>query len=83
MDGCRPGPPRLEPRGGVQWRSEMALNLSQKQNVVAEVAKWPPRHTPDRSQYAGTTVEQMTAMRKKAREPACTESREEHAGRAP
>ena len=47
----------------------MALNLSQKQNVVAEVAEVAARaHSLIAAEYAGTTVEQMTAMRKKARE---------------
>ena len=47
----------------------MALNLSQKQNVVAEVAEVAARaHSLIAAEYAGTTVSQMTAMRKKARE---------------
>ena len=47
----------------------MALNLSQKQNVVAEVAEVAAKaHSLIAAEYAGTTVEQMTAMRKKARE---------------
>ena len=47
----------------------MALNLSQKQNVVAEVAKVAAKaHSLVAVEYAGTTVSQMTAMRKKARE---------------
>lgn len=47
----------------------MALNLSQKQNVVAEVAEVAAKaHSLIAAEYAGTTVSQMTAMRKKARE---------------
>ncbi|WP_240126767.1 50S ribosomal protein L10 [Thermomonas alba] len=47
----------------------MALNLSQKQDVVAQVAQVAATaHSLIAAEYAGTTVEQMTAMRKKARE---------------
>ena len=47
----------------------MALNLSQKQEVVAELADVAARaHSLVAAEYAGTTVSQMTAMRKKARE---------------
>ncbi|TWI05380.1 50S ribosomal protein L10 [Aerolutibacter ruishenii] len=47
----------------------MALNLSQKQDVVAEVAEIAAKaHSLVAVEYAGTTVSQMTAMRKKARE---------------
>ena len=47
----------------------MALNLTQKQDVVAEVAKVAASaHSLVAAEYAGTTVAQMTAMRKKARE---------------
>jgi large subunit ribosomal protein L10 len=47
----------------------MALNLSQKQEVVAELAEVASKaHSLVAAEYAGTTVEQMTAMRKKARE---------------
>lgn len=47
----------------------MALNLSQKKEVVAEVAEVAAvAHSLVAAEYAGTTVEQMTAMRKKARE---------------
>jgi len=47
----------------------MALNLSQKKEVVAEVAQVAASaHSLIAAEYAGTTVEQMTAMRKKARE---------------
>ena len=47
----------------------MALNLSQKQDVVAQVAEVAATaHSLIAAEYAGTTVEQMTAMRKKARE---------------
>ena len=47
----------------------MALNLSQKHEVVAELAEVAAKaHSLVAAEYAGTTVEQMTAMRKKARE---------------
>ena len=47
----------------------MALNLSQKQEVVAELADVAAKaHSLVAAEYAGTTVEQITAMRKKARE---------------
>ncbi len=47
----------------------MALNLTQKQGVVAEVAEIAAKaHSLIAAEYAGTTVSQMTAMRKKARE---------------
>lgn len=47
----------------------MALNLTQKQEVVAQVAEVAAKaHSLIAAEYAGTTVEQMTAMRKKARE---------------
>ncbi len=47
----------------------MALNLSQKKEVVAEVAAIAANaHSLVAVEYAGTSVEQMTAMRKKARE---------------
>lgn len=47
----------------------MALNLSQKQEVVAELAEVAAKaHSLIAAEYAGTTVSQMTAMRKKARE---------------
>ena len=47
----------------------MALNLSQKQEVVAELADVAAKaHSLVAAEYAGTTVCQMTAMRKKARE---------------
>jgi large subunit ribosomal protein L10 len=47
----------------------MALNLSQKQEVVAELADIAGKaHSLVAAEYAGTTVSQMTEMRKKARE---------------
>jgi large subunit ribosomal protein L10 len=47
----------------------MALNLSQKQEVVAELAEVAAKaHSLVAVEYAGTTVSQMTAMRKQARE---------------
>ena len=46
----------------------MALNLSQKKDVVAEVADIAASaHSLIAAEYAGTTVSQMTAMRKQAR----------------
>tara|TARA_R110002020_G_scaffold296721_1_gene512504 strand:- start:5066 stop:5593 length:528 start_codon:yes stop_codon:yes gene_type:complete len=47
----------------------MALNLSQKQVVVAELAEVAAKaHSLIAAEYAGITVEKMTEMRKKARE---------------
>lgn len=47
----------------------MALNLSQKQEVVAELAEVAAKaHSLVAAEYAGTTVAQMTEMRRKARE---------------
>ena len=47
----------------------MALNLSQKKEVVAELADVAAKaHSLIAAEYAGTSVSQMTAMRKKARE---------------
>ena len=47
----------------------MALNLSQKQQVVAELADVAAKaHSLVAAEYAGITVTQLTAMRKKARE---------------
>ena len=47
----------------------MALNLTQKKEVVAELAEVAAKaHSLVAAEYAGTTVEQLTAMRKKARE---------------
>jgi len=47
----------------------MALNLSQKQEVVAELSAIAAKaHSLVAAEYAGVTVSQMTAMRKKARE---------------
>ena len=47
----------------------MALNLSQKQEVVAELAEVAGKASSlVAAEYAGVTVSQMTAMRKKARE---------------
>ena len=47
----------------------MALNLTQKKEVVAELADVAAKaHSLVAAEYAGTTVEQLTAMRKKARE---------------
>jgi len=47
----------------------MALNLSQKQEVVAELAEVAAKaHSLIAAEYAGITVAQLTAMRKKARE---------------
>jgi large subunit ribosomal protein L10 len=47
----------------------MALNLSQKKEVDAELAEVAAKaHSLIAAEYAGITVSQMTAMRKKARE---------------
>jgi large subunit ribosomal protein L10 len=47
----------------------MALNLSQKQAVVAELAEVAAKaHSLVAAEYAGITVAKMTEMRKKARE---------------
>ncbi|WP_300621741.1 50S ribosomal protein L10 [Dokdonella sp.] len=47
----------------------MALNLSQKKEVVAELAQVAASaHSLVAAEYAGISVGQMTAMRKKARE---------------
>ena len=47
----------------------MALNQSQKAEVVAEVAAVAAKaHSLVAAEYAGVTVSQLTAMRKKARE---------------
>ena len=60
---------RQEPRAEFIRRSAMALNLSQKQEVVAELADVAAKaHSLVAAEYAGITVGQMTAMRKKARE---------------
>ena len=60
---------RQEPCAEFNWRSAMALNLSQKQEVVAELADVASKaHSLVAAEYAGITVSQMTAMRKKARE---------------
>jgi large subunit ribosomal protein L10 len=71
VEGSMPPPDRkrLEPCAEFNWRSAMALNQSQKQEVVAEVAAVAAQaHSLIAAEYAGTTVSQMTAMRKKARE---------------
>jgi large subunit ribosomal protein L10 len=60
---------RQEPRAEFTRGVHMALNLTQKQDVVAEVAEIAAKaHSLVAAEYAGTTVSQMTAMRKKARE---------------
>jgi large subunit ribosomal protein L10 len=47
----------------------VALNLSQKQEVVAELAEVAAKaHSLVAAEYAGITVGQLTALRKKARE---------------
>ena len=47
----------------------MALNLSQKKEVVAELAEVASKaHSLVAAEYAGITVSQLTALRKKARE---------------
>ena len=68
-DGVAQDRKRQEPQAEFIWRSAMALNLSQKKEVVAELAGVAATaHSLVAAEYAGTTVEQMTAMRKKARE---------------
>jgi len=60
---------RQEPRAESISEECMALNLSQKQEVVAELADVAAKaHSLVAAEYAGTSVTQMTAMRKKARE---------------
>jgi large subunit ribosomal protein L10 len=60
---------RQEPQAESISEECMALNLSQKQEVVAELADVAAKaHSLVAVEYAGTTVTQMTAMRKKARE---------------
>lgn len=61
---------RLEPRAEIHWKGvNMALNLSQKQEVVAELAEVASKaQSLVAAEYAGVTVGQMTSMRKKARE---------------
>jgi large subunit ribosomal protein L10 len=60
---------RQEPQAESISEECMALNLSQKQEVVAELADVAAKaHSLVAAEYAGTTVSQMTAMRKKARE---------------
>lgn len=60
---------RQEPQAESISEECMALNLSQKQEVVAELADVAAKaHSLVAAEYAGTSVTQMTAMRKKARE---------------
>ena len=60
---------RLESQAAFNEGVTMALNLSQKKDVVAEVAEIAASaHSLIAAEYAGTTVSQMTAMRKQARE---------------
>src|SRR5690606_40889966 len=67
--GHHPGPQAARAARGVQTGGAMALNLTQKQEVVAELAEVAAKaHSLVAAEYAGLTVEQMTAMRKKARE---------------
>jgi len=68
-DDIAKGRLRQEPRTEFNQGVNMALNLSQKKDVVAEVAEVAAKaHSLIAAEYAGTTVSQMTAMRKKARE---------------
>ena len=47
----------------------MALNLNQKKEVVAELAEVASKaHSLVAAEYAGLTVEQLTDLRKKARQ---------------
>ena len=60
---------RQEPQAAFNRGVTTALNLSQKKDVVAQVAEVAAAaHSLVAVEYKGTTVEQMTAMRKKARE---------------
>jgi large subunit ribosomal protein L10 len=61
---------RLEPCVEIHWKGvNMALNLSQKQVVVAELAEVASKaQSLVAAEYAGVTVSQMTSMRKMARE---------------
>jgi len=69
MDPVPPRPAVAHAIAEFNWRSAMALNLSQKQVVVAELAEIAGKaHSLVAAEYAGTTVSQMTEMRKKARE---------------
>src|SRR5690606_11121562 len=69
QEGAAQDRERQEPRTEFTRRSAMALNLTQKQEVVAELSEVAAKaHSLVAAEYAGTTVEQMTAMRKKARE---------------
>src|SRR5690606_11210623 len=69
QEGAAQDRERQEPRTEFTRRSAMALNLTQKQEVVAELSEVAAKaHSLVTAEYAGTTVEQMTAMRKKARE---------------
>ena len=69
QDGYRPGPQAAGAVSGVHLEECMALNLSQKQEVVAELADVAAKaHSLIAVEYAGITVGQLTTMRKKARE---------------
>src|SRR6476619_5512942 len=69
MDPVQPRPAVAHAIAERNWRTDMALNLSQKQVVVAELAELAGKaHSLVAAEYAGTTVSQMTEMRKKARE---------------
>jgi large subunit ribosomal protein L10 len=61
---------RLEPCAEIHRKGvNMALNLSQKQVVVAELAEVASKaQSLVAAEYAGVTVGQMTSMRKQARE---------------
>ena len=67
-----PVPPRTASGNIREWNSYGGVhgsNLTQKQVVVAELAEVASTaHSLVASEYAGITVAQMTAMRKKARE---------------
>src|SRR3546814_3803917 len=55
--------------GNAIRRSAMALNLTQKQEVVAELAEVAgSAHSLVAAEYVGLTVAQLTDMRKKARQ---------------
>src|SRR3546814_69947 len=60
---------RMREGGNAIRRSAMALNLTQKQEVVAELAEVAgSAHSLVAAEYVGLTVAQLTDMRKKARQ---------------
>jgi large subunit ribosomal protein L10 len=60
---------RMRRYAGSVRRNAMALNLEQKKVVVAELANVAAKaHSLVAAEYAGLTVEQLTELRKKARQ---------------